>query len=90
MSSQNPENPETTETGEGGGYGEPTPEQELGQGRSQAGAGQEQDHGQNQERDHAQNQPDAGQPTAAEERAGEQQDPVTGETLGPGAAESPG
>lgn len=88
MSSQNPENPETTETGEGGGYGEPTPEQELGQG--QARTGQERDRAQNEAQDQSQNQPDAGQPPAAEELAGEQQDPVTGETLRPGEAESPG
>ena len=30
------------------------------------------------------------QATASEERAGEQQDPVTGESLRPGQAESPG
>jgi hypothetical protein len=77
MSSQNSENPETTETGEGGGYGEPTPEQELGQ---QAGPGRQ---------DNAGREDSTGQ-EAAEDRAGEQQDPVTGEGLRPGQAESPG
>jgi hypothetical protein len=84
MSSQNSENPETTETGEGGGYGEPTPEQELGQ---QAGPGRQDNAGRQENGDR---QDSEGGQEAAEDRAGEQQDPVTGEGLRPGQAESPG
>jgi hypothetical protein len=91
MSSQNPENPKTTETGEGGGYGDPTPEQELGQtqdphrqdpDREQAAAPED--------RRETPGQTDQDRKVRAqEELAGDQQDPVTGEALGPGGAESP-
>jgi hypothetical protein len=86
MSTTTPENPDESRTGgaarvgEQGGYGEPTPEQELGQGgRAQSGEGQASGE------DPAS---DFGQRADADELAGEQRDPVTGDDLGPGEAES--
>ncbi|MDP9883052.1 hypothetical protein J2W21_000531 [Sinomonas atrocyanea] len=88
MSSQNPEKPETTETGGGGGYGEPSPEQELGQKPGEQASHAQQGKPSQGGEEGQEGRPD--QATASEERAGEQQDPVTGESLRPGQAESPG
>jgi hypothetical protein len=83
MNTVTPENPDESqkdaERGPGG-YGVPTPEQEMGHGAGeQQGADQQ-----------AGDQPTSGsgQRADADELAGEQRDPVTGEDLKPGEAES--
>ena len=95
MNTVTPENPDESqkdaERGPGG-YGVPTPEQEMGQGSGENTAGGETSGGEPSagEQQSTGDQPTsgAGQRADADELAGEQRDPVTGEDLKPGEAES--
>ncbi|WP_433875674.1 hypothetical protein [Sinomonas atrocyanea] len=100
MNTVTPENPDESQKDPEhgpGGYGVPTPEQEMGQGPGEQTAGSETSGGQPSDGEQsAGEQPSGGeQPTSgagqradADELAGEQRDPVTGEDLKPGEAES--
>lgn len=99
MNTVTPENPDESqkdaERGPGG-YGVPTPEQEMGQGAGEPQGtepqGTDQQAGDDQQgtEQQAGDQPTSGsgQRADADELAGEQRDPVTGEDLKPGEAES--
>ncbi|WP_430297284.1 hypothetical protein [Sinomonas sp. B1-1] len=98
MNTVTPENPDESqkdaERGPGG-YGVPTPEQEMGQGAGEPQGGGQQGGGQQGAGQQAGDQQAGDEPTSgsgqradADELAGEQRDPVTGEDLKPGGAES--
>ena len=93
MNTVSPENPDESqkdaERGPGG-YGVPTPEQEMGQGAGEPQGGGQQGAGQQAGDQQAGDEPTSGsgQRADADELAGEQRDPVTGEDLKPGEAES--
>ncbi|GAA2200845.1 hypothetical protein [Sinomonas flava] len=95
MNTVTPENPDESqkdaERGPGG-YGVPTPEQEMGQGAGEQQSTEQQggDDQQGSDQQAAGGQPTSGsgQRADADELAGEQRDPVTGEDLKPGEAES--
>ncbi|WP_413249604.1 hypothetical protein [Sinomonas flava] len=98
MNTVTPENPDESqkdaERGPGG-YGVPTPEQEMGQGAGEPQGTEQQRSGQQNAGQQAGDQQASDEPTSgsgqradADELAGEQRDPVTGEDLKPGEAES--
>lgn len=95
MNTVTPENPDESqkdaERGPGG-YGVPTPEQEMGQGAGEQQSTEQQggDDQQGTDQQAAGGHPTSGsgQRADADELAGEQRDPVTGEDLKPGEAES--